>query len=85
VKGDFSSNASGQRVVYHLVDGTLVNFASSAVNSASHGSYVSLSAVYQLTAGQYVEMALYQDSGSTLTTTGTAYYYTNMQITYLGA
>jgi hypothetical protein len=84
-KGDFSSNASGQRVVYHLVDGTLVNFASSAVNSASHGSYISLSAVYQLTAGMYVEMALYQDSGSTLTTTGTAYYYTNMQITYLGA
>ena len=86
VKADFAANATGQRVVYHLVDGTLVNFAAIAPpQSGGGGAGVTLSAVYQLNAGQYVEMAVYQDSGSTLAITGTAYYYTNMQITYLGA
>jgi hypothetical protein len=85
-KADFAANVTGQRVVYHLVDGTLVNFAAIAPpQSGGGGAGVTLSAVYNLTAGQYVEMAVYQDSGTTLAITGTAYYYTNMQITYLGA
>jgi hypothetical protein len=84
-KGDLSANATGQRVVYHLVNGTLVNFVISPVNSSANASALNLSAVYQLTAGNYVEMAVYQDSGASLTSTGTAYYYNNFQITYLGA
>jgi hypothetical protein len=86
VKADFAANATGQRVVYHLVNGTLVNFAAIAPpSSGGGGAGVALSAVYQLTAGQYVEMAVYQDSGVTLAITGTNFFYTNMQITYLGA
>jgi hypothetical protein len=84
-KIDFSPNANGTRVVYHNVNGTLVNFAAYPVSSSSQSSSLTLSGVYNLTAGQYVELAGYQDSGSSLTSTGTAYYYNNLQVTYLGA
>ena len=84
-KVDFLPNANGTRVVYHYINGSLINFVAYPVSSSSQGSSLNLSGVYNLTAGQYVESAAYQDSGSSITSTGTAYYYNNLQVTYLGA
>ena len=84
-KVDFSANATGQRVLYHFINGVLVNLAISPVNSSTNGSSFELSGVYNLSAGNFIQMQIYQDSGSALNILGAAQYYTNMQVMYLGA
>lgn len=84
-KIDFSANATGQRVLYHFINGILVNLALSPVNSSVNGSSFELSGVYNLSAGNFIQMQVYQDSGSALNILGAAQYYTNMQVIYLGA
>jgi hypothetical protein len=84
-KIDFAANATGQRVLYHFINGVLVNLALSPVNSSVNGSSFELSGVYNLSAGNFIQMQVYQDSGGSLNVLGAAQYYTNMQVMYLGA
>ena len=84
-KIDFAANATGQRVLYHFINGVLVNLAVQPVNSTANGSSFELSGVYNLSAGNYINLQVYQDSGGALNVLGAAQYYTNLQVIYLGA
>jgi hypothetical protein len=82
----YAANATGQRVGYIFTGlGGLYMLNAISPNSTASQANVSFSAILNMTAGDYIEMKTYQDSGGSLNLLGAALWYTNFQIAYLGA
>jgi hypothetical protein len=63
----FAANASGRRDVFLRVNGsTQIAFASTPSPHASIDSYLAPVTLYQLTAADYVELCVFQNSGGAL-------------------
>lgn len=81
----YDNNAVGQRVAYIHVNNTLAFLSVIANLSATIDTYNTFSYVMNLSAGDYVETRVYQDSGGSLNILGGVQYYSNVQLSYLGA
>ena len=70
----FASNATGQRQVALRINGT--TFIAYVLVQAANGdaTFLNVSTDYQLTAGDYVEVRAYQNSGGNLNVTASANY-----------
>ena len=66
----FSADAGGKREVYLYKNGVLVQTESSFPLANSNATYVGISTLLAMVAGDYVELEVYQGSGSTLTAFG---------------
>jgi hypothetical protein len=53
--------------------------------SATVDTYLDYTYVANLTAGDYIQIQSFQDSGGALNVIGSVTYYANVQVTYLGA
>jgi hypothetical protein len=80
----FAPNATGQRIAYVFKNGAFV-YINRQIAGASGDTWLNFAYTLQLAAGDYVEIVTYQDSGSSLNILGAVTYYTNVQLTYLGA
>jgi hypothetical protein len=81
----YDNNAVGQRVAYIHVNNTLAFLSAIANVSATIDAYNTFSYAMNLSAGDYVETRVYQDSGGSLNILGGVQYYANVQLSYLGA
>jgi hypothetical protein len=87
----YATNATGSRIAAVYKNGTLVNYSSvlQAVTAGGSGTYVPISFVVNLVAGDYVEVFGFQASGGSLDIvnggSGTEQAATNLQMSYLGA
>jgi len=87
----YAFNATGSRIAAVYKNGSLVNYSSvlQAATAGSSGTYVPISFVISLVAGDYVEVFGYQASGGDLNVvfggSGTEAQATNLQMSYLGA
>lgn len=87
----YSANVTGQRNTVVYKNGSVVNYgtANQAINSTVYGSYVPISFVLNLVAGDYVEIFAFQTSGGNLDVTfggsGAEATASNIQLSYLGA
>jgi hypothetical protein len=87
----YSANVTGQRNTVVYKNGSVVNYgtANQAIDSTVYGSYVPISYVLNLVAGDYVEIFAFQTSGGNLDVTnggsGVEATATNIQLSYLGA
>ena len=81
----YDNNGVGQRVGYIHVNNTLAFLSVIANLSATIDTYNTFSYVMNLSAGDYVETRVYQDSGGSLNILGGVQYYANVQLSYLGA
>jgi hypothetical protein len=81
----FGASAIGQRVGYLVKNGSGIDNLQVEGGYASFQSNVGYSVVLSLSAGDYVEMHAYQDTGGNLSVLGTAQFYTSFQAIYLGA
>jgi hypothetical protein len=80
----FASNATGSRVASILLNGTHV-IANMRVPAVSDGATVlTVSTVWSLAVGNYVELRVYQTSGGNLDVLVTASYSPEFGMTYLG-
>jgi hypothetical protein len=81
----FDNNATGVRVGYIHVNGTLIYLTAQGNLSATVDTYLDYTYVANLTAGDYIQIQSFQDSGGALNVIGSVTYYANVQVTYLGA
>ena len=65
-----SANASGSRQAHFRVNGSAVRRCVSQANAASQPWETTLTSSILLSVGDYVELIVFQDSGSTLTVSG---------------
>jgi hypothetical protein len=66
----FAASSTGMREISIRVNGTASKYATSNSNSASLVTYLNISDILVLTAGQYVELYCYHTKGSDLNVTG---------------
>lgn len=84
-RGTFANNATGNRGVRILKNGTLIGEIQTWNAGATYGSSVEITQIADLTVGDYVELASFQASGGSLNTQNGADYYDALMIQYLGA
>jgi hypothetical protein len=70
----FAANSTGTREIHIRLDGTTSLAMGAGTASATREGRMSVSTVYRLTAGQYVEVLVYQNSGGSLNVVSTAGY-----------
>lgn len=70
----FAANATGQRVLQLRLNGTTFISRVGDVSTSANLSALETSTIYQLTAGDYIEAIVYQDSGGALNVSATANY-----------
>ena len=82
----FAANATGQRAVQIKLNGTTFIGGDMRVDAAASGG-TRLTAVteYSLSAADYVELVVFQDSGGALNVTSAGNYSPEFGMTYLGA
>jgi hypothetical protein len=81
----YAANATGQRRVYIFVNGSLVALTSSVSAGGATTFWTQISSVRNLSAGDYVELRAYQESGITIDANGVDVYNTNFSISMIGA
>ena len=82
---DWAANAVGQRVGYIYLNAGL-RYAVSVNNmGASVGNTTQVSGIVEATAGDYISLSCYQDSGGALNLNGQFTYSSSFAIQYLGA
>jgi hypothetical protein len=81
----YAVNGTGQRVGYIQKNGSLLYLTAQGNLSATVGTFVDYVYTAELTAGDYIEIQTFQDSGGSLNVLGAVTYYVNVQVTYLGA
>jgi hypothetical protein len=81
----WANNATGPRIVRYRINNTTTIVTQEKSSAAEFSDQ--LSSVYELTAGDYVDLEVYQASGGNLTLYGNSYDVrcTNFSISYLGA
>jgi hypothetical protein len=62
----FAANATGQRVLWLLINGTRIDRAGIAAAGAGEPTVASLSGTYAVNPGDYIELQAYQNSGGAL-------------------
>ena len=73
---NFQSNATSFRILYFLVNGSVVLAPQETNGVTSNDTHVTTTCCYQFNSGDYVECIVYQSSGSTLTVGETGGTYT---------
>ena len=81
----YVASAVGQRVGYIHINGSLTYLTAQGNLSATVGTFVDYAYTANLTAGDYIEISTFQDTGGALNVLGAVTYYVNVQVTYLGA
>lgn len=78
-----AANATGRRLVQFAVSGTAVDGSQRSINALSTGiSTLGVSMKVYMTAGQYLELQVYQDSGGSLNTSVSGAASSFLQVAY---